>query len=311
MHRSRRTHTSMIAPEGETADPANPGGGTGQPPVVAPAAPGSADPPQPAPTGRGAKVITMQRATFAKQVRDAEGAGAKKEREALEARAKKLGFKDLDELLAGGRRGARVAAPVGGAAPTTPPAPGTAPAGSRRHEKELERERKSRLAEKQARINAQRRAKQVQAELDSEQAERQLEKIAVGAGVQDVDYAVHLYHRHCAAQTSGKSPEEVVKVLAAMDEAKFFADLRPKHAHIFGAGAPTVVPADTSTGGGNRPPAPGAGPAVKAAATGDQFSARTATAEEISARVKKIPGLQMPGYSPGYSPHQVVKKPGA
>lgn len=310
MHRFRKNLTAMIAPEGENADPAVPPGGTGQPPAAVPPAPGSADPPQPAPTGRGAKVITMQRATFAKQVRDAEGAGAKKEREALEARAKKLGFKDLDELLSSGRRGARLPAPAGGAAPTTAPA-GTAPAGSRRHEKELERERKSRLAEKQARINAQRRAKVIQAELDSEQAERLLEKIAVAAGVQDVDYAVHLYNRHCAAQTSGKPPEEVVKVLHGMDEAKFFADLRPKHAHIFGAGAPTVVPADTSTGGGNRPPAPGAGPAVKAAATGDQFSARTATAEEISARVKKIPGLQMPGYSPGYSPHQVVKKPGA
>jgi hypothetical protein len=117
------------------------------------------------------------------------------------------------------------------------PTPAESPRKITRLEKENARllEEKKRL--NRARAQEEKRRKHAEREREAMHAENELKLAAVRAGVQDVDYAIHLLRQNL----QGKSKEE----LEEFDEHKYFkAELRKSHPYLYGT---TEQPADTST----------------------------------------------------------------
>lgn len=96
------------------------------------------------------------------------------------------------------------------------------------------------LAEERKRLNrrlAQEAAerKKAQRKLQSQEAEYQLKYAATAAGIEDVDYAIHLVRKHIRSI----APEELPRFNAST----YFSDLRKTHPHLFGV---QVTPATTA-----------------------------------------------------------------
>lgn len=157
-----------------------------------------------------------------------------------------------------------------------------------RYEREKAEWQQERLASQRAIMKANRRNRQLEEERDQLDARRQLELAAVQVGVKDVDYAVELLHRE-TRRKGGESQEEWEKRIKAIDERKFFEDLRSPRPYLFGE---TVVPATTGATG-EPAPAPRPGEATRREVDQGKFDARKATDEQYRARLREL-GLQPP-----------------
>lgn len=176
--------------------------------------------------------------------------------------------------------GGSVPTPEGGAVPTNPNGQEGAAAQPSAEAQELRKEfrrlerrleategKNTNLATRARKAdNATKRLRQ---ERDALEAEMIVREAAAHAGVQNVDYALHLLTKHL----EGKSEED----LASFDEAKFFKGLRDDHSYLFGE---TTKPATTGNGAGTAPPTPTPGAAQQGAAQGGQVDARKMSPEE-------------------------------
>jgi hypothetical protein len=236
----------------------------------------------------------------------AEKRGRKAQIDELNRQAKEHGFETYEAMMlaaaAAKQRGNETApGQNGNAARTASPAPNgngaAAPKPPRdkhdrkawaRYEREKAEWQQERLASQRAIMKANRRNRQLEEERDQLDARRQLELAAVQVGVKDVDYAVELLHRE-TRRKGGESQEEWEKRIKAIDERKFFEDLRSPRPYLFGE---TVVPA--TTGATSEPaPAPKPGEATRREVDAGKFNAKTATDEQYRARLREL-GLQPP-----------------
>jgi hypothetical protein len=170
-------------------------------------------------------------------------------------------------------------------APVPPAQPGKH--GSRKDWERYERQRqqfeRDRASYRDRVAKATQRNRDLQRQIDAQQAEMALRESAVACGVKDVDYSMRLLTRHL----EGKSEAEI----DAFDEKKFFEELRASKPYLFGE---TVTPANTGNGGaapGGSAPQPGA--TTTAATTTAQVDARKMSREEFQNRLKKM-GLNPP-----------------
>lgn len=146
----------------------------------------------------------------------------------------------------------------------------------RRHEQQLERERKARDEERRFRLQEEKRRKRAEQHTEALEAEMYLREQAIMAGVKDVDYAVTLLRR----SIEGKSEKE----LQTYDEQKFFTDLREKHPYLFGE---VVRPVTTGTGAGNAPTAPPPGKVTQQTANNAQVDAAKMNDKEFKDHLRK------------------------
>jgi hypothetical protein len=139
--------------------------------------------------------------------------------------------------------------------------------------------------EEKRQLNQQRAAeakirKSLEKQLDAVQAENTLRLAAAKAGVQDVDYALHLLR----IKLTNKSEEDLSK----FDENTFFStELRASHPYLYGV---EVRPASTATAT-EAAPSPAKTRQVEAAK--QENDARKLSREEFDARLRKL-GLSPP-----------------
>lgn len=261
------------------------------PPADPPATP---DPPADPP--RGGKVIAIPTSQMAKLKRDERDKGKRAAAQAADAQARELGYAShadmIDKLKAKKNRPPASARPTqtsanddgDGDEPPTPPA-----AGARRQtrvERELERAREQRKAANRARTAAEKKARQLERQREADRAEHELRLAAVGAGVQDVDYALAL----CQRQLSGMSDEE----LAKFDEVKFFKEeLRRLKPYLY-----ETVEQPVTTSPPPSDPKPPTPPGRPPAPPPDK-DIRTVSRQEYKARLAKLgitdPSVGAPG----------------
>ncbi len=129
------------------------------------------------------------------------------------------------------------------------------------------------------------RRKVAERKLAAKEAEIELRQIAMEQGVKDVDYAIRLMTR----SLTGKSKED----LEAFNEAEFFVGLKTDRPYLFGE---ITIPANTGTGAGDddTPPVPKPGEVITKTAESTHFDARTASKEEVDARMREL-GLNTSG----------------
>lgn len=262
-----------VTPE-VAAPPAAPLGST---PPPAPAAPPSVEP----------KTATVPTDTFKKLK---EAAYARGQKEAREVMAKEAGFDTHEEMVEALK--ALKEAPPSTAAAAAAPAPATTPddaaaakAAARQAGKEArglataitERDRYARLYSETSR-----KERDARAAVDELKAEMHLRTLAARAGVQDIDYAVHLF----AQKVDGLKPEEAEK----FDEASFFQGLKKTHPYLYGE---SVQPATTGTGTGS-PAAPAPGATAANAAAGAKTDA-TKLSPQAYRELLRSRGLGNPG----------------
>jgi len=119
----------------------------------------------------------------------------------------------------------------------------------RRYEEQLERMKEDKRRINRARAQSERQVKALQKQLEAQQAEAALRLAAVKAGVQDVDYALHLLRK----ELRGKGPEE----LAKFDESKWFSeDLRKLAPYVFGTRTEPATTGPSATQQAPKPPPP-------------------------------------------------------
>ena len=129
--------------------------------------------------------------------------------------------------------------------------------------------------EREGRKRETRRANTLQLENDDLRVEMTLRESAIRAGVKDVSYVLDQLRQ----ETAGKDEA----ALAGFDEVKWFGELRKQKPYLFGE---AIVPATTGTtpppGGQPAPTAPGTDP------NSQPFNAKTATREQIEARMRQL-----------------------
>lgn len=212
----------------------------------------------PSGTAGGGKVQIIPQHAIGEMKREQREKGKRQALKELEEKAKAEGFSSVDEMIqfaseSRKKQGQRQAAPQ----PTpqarrepTQPKPVQNPPKNRQDRQAMDRSDRDlrRVQEENARLkqkaqNEERRRREADKARQAAEARSELERSAVAAGVQDVDYAVHLLEKH----VRGLSEEAI----EAFDESKFFEDLRTEKPHLFGV---THVPATTGTGPGNARP---------------------------------------------------------
>lgn len=275
-------------------------------------------------------IVMLPHDAFNKRLNAERVKGERKLRGELDARAKELGFADLDALLAAGQRppaprpgrqqrrdaaGAGNGAGAGAGSGSGQGAGNGGDGAAARNADDLDRGRPmpprgskaySRIQrqleeERRARIGASRRARELESQVQTERTRRHLEKTALLAGIRDVDFAIHLLEQHA----SGLTDEEA----QTFDESAYFSGLRKDRPYLF---QDQVVPANTGTAGegggaGNgghevRPPGNGAGGGGSGAGNGGGNGAKVDTrkmsAAEFSDYLAKK-GLNMVGIPMG------------
>jgi hypothetical protein len=234
-------------------------------PAPAAAAAPAADPPAakrpPQAQRKGPRMIHIPEAAFKERVARAAAALHKQRTDAEPASA----------------AGAAAAAPAGQAAGSTDEAVKKLTAENARLRTDAAK------ASKRADDETRRRQKEVQ-RLKDRQVEAELRMAAVQAGIRDPDYALHLFAR---AAAGGK----------AQDPAKFFTELKPAHAFLFGdvvaappappvvTATPTTAPPESRAPGEAKPNAAPAG-APPAAPNADKMSPH-----EFAARTRAVYGF--------------------
>lgn len=210
--------------------------------------------------------------------------------------ARDLGFESIEamrEATAAARSGA--APQQNSAAPKTgSDAPSNEPDLSRSERQQLKalQEQNARLKRENVRLT--KLVTEARRERDEVKAESELRSSAIGAGVRDVDYALHLFKRHI----SGLTEEQ----LEALDEGAFFAGLKSKYGYIFSGNesGQTDKPLahTTPTSQPKQPQQPQREEAPRANANSGgaskPFDARSATPQELAAHYARL-GLQAPG----------------
>jgi hypothetical protein len=190
--------------------------------------------------------------------------GERRAREAFEAEAKAAGFSSYEEMKA-----AAAAAKRGRPAETRqqpqarteereqrtqPQGNGSASGGvSRREFERLQREN-TELQEKvrgatRDKMRAEKRLREFTRESLEEQARLELKFDAMAAGIKDsesADYAVSVIRKRLPVRTEGEDVKAYHARLAAVDQRKFFADMRESHPYLFGE---VRQPASTGNGG--------------------------------------------------------------
>lgn len=216
---------------------------------------------------------------------------------ALEERAKAAGFATVDAMFAmlgqlqSNRAGTPAAPPAATRAAHAPevddeeeevpaPTPGKKLTyrDQRKYDLRVQRLEAEAAEAREARLKAERRMRQIEAEAEVSQLDLAYRRTAIRHGAEDVDYVVSLYSR--AVQTAG----------AAFDEEKFFTDLRQQKPFLFGEAR---APVNTGTAGGT-PPAPGPGVVSREAAQNGRVDARKMSPEEYRAHLAKR-GLSLAG----------------
>lgn len=150
---------------------------------------------------------------------------------------------------------------------------------SRLERRRLEKLQKEREVDRRLRIQSERKARAYQNEIEMVRVRAELERAAMKAGVQDVDYAVTLLERAINGKDSTALDRE------GFNEENFFAGLRASHPMLFGE---QVRPLTTGTGGTPTPAAPTPTSVAGAAATATQFDGMKASRADVSARLKKL-----------------------
>jgi hypothetical protein len=241
----------------------------------------------------GDRVQILGTKTF-KELKDRERERGRRDAMAdLNAKAKAIGYDSFDAMaLAAAEAKEAKQRPARPTKPARQPPVATAPGqdlppapprnkADRKEWSRYERDKQQWQAQSQAQAQelkrARRRAKELEDERASREARYQLEKTAIGVGVKEVDYAVDLMYR----ETQRKQDEDEAawhQRLNALDERKFFEDLRGSKPYLFGE---IVMPANT--GHGSAAPAPARpGEAIRHEIEAGKFDARKATKEEYS-----------------------------
>lgn len=233
------------------------------------------------------KTISLPTSAFAKLKAEAAEKGRKAALSDVEQKAKAFGFDSVDAMFK-----ALESTRSGGSSETTetraaskPTQQQAKPAGrsdsvsaeALKLAKEMERARKD--AEK-----ASREARRYRQQFEEAQAEMEMKEVLLRAGVRDeVDYALTLMRRDIQSKLE-TDPE-----LASYSTDEFLKSLRTNKPFLFGE---SRVAATTGTGGEGpqaRPPAPGQAAASTAQAS--QFDAKSASSEQIKARLAQL-GIQ-------------------
>lgn len=268
------------------------------PPAPSPA-PASA-----APTTASKKVVQVTTDTFARIKNESREAGKKATLAELDQRARELGFAnhaEMVEFAAKAKRGQAEPPAASSQRPGQPREGARKVVTANRYEKERqgwenERARLNRLA---AHSDKKRRA--LQRQYDALQAEVTLREQAIRAGVEDVDYALHLLKK----EYSGKSADE----LKSFDEKAFFDGLRERAPQLFvierrlaTTGTGSAGEAETRTQGTQQPgPKPPANPpAAKPNGNGTgAVDARKISREEYNKRLEEL-GYKNPALGGSY-----------
>lgn len=221
----------------------------------------SPDDPEPEPTvttapttrAKDPAVVTMSSRTLADLKNKERAKGKRLAMSELQERAKKAGFASFEEME---RAAARARQSNARSEPDRQPVR-TSNGQPNKQDKRWDKEREQ-LLEQTRQLNRkhsteEKRRKAAEKKLESMEAEKLLERAAIRAGVQDVDYALELLRRKLKAM----SPED----MAAFDETKFFKeDLRTSHPYLYGI---QERPATTGPGAQTAPKGPQQPNAVK------------------------------------------------
>lgn len=184
----------------------------------------------------------------------------------LNEKAKEHGFASYEAMMLAATKRAPAAPPPGrtpppahAADPSPPGAPPTPPPRGKADRKAWDRYQREKATWAQektaydARIKkAEKRTRQLERENNELAARSTLERIAIMAGVRDVDYAIAILRRHVSPMNEEQ--------LAAFDEQKFFTEtLKTSHPYLYGD-APSPPATTGLPGAAPPPPKPGAKP---------------------------------------------------
>lgn len=202
------------------------------------------------PQGDNGRNVILPSRAFKARLEQARKSGQAEATASLDKIAQAKGFAShaammahLDTILAAPRTPAPK--PQAAAAGPTTPAKPTPPANRNdsramaRYQQELDRWKRDNEKLSKQLADEQKRRRNAERKADAQEAKANLERIANRQGIQDTEYAIHLFNQHHA----GMSVEDLEKV----DELQFFQGLRAKHGYLFGE---RVVPATTGTAGG-------------------------------------------------------------
>ena len=271
------------------------------PPELPPEPPVADEPPaeppvQAAPPAK--KTIILPTSAMATIKADELKKGERKAQLAADRQAQELGYRDHSHMITTLQAAKSRKEPAPVAAPLVEPAPAGEPPvqTSALQDSRLAREN-ARLAEQAKKLNrlraqAEREAKRLQKQLDSSAAENELRIAATRAGVQDVDYGVHLLRQKLAGMP--------VTELNSFDEHTFFAtDLRRSHPYLYRVEErpANTGPAGDGTNGGARPPpaTPGGAPPVEGATVDVRKMSQKDYEAHLRSRGLTMPTHGMPG----------------
>jgi hypothetical protein len=235
----------------------------------------------PVATSGSGKNITIPSRAFQARLTEAKESGKKAAAMELDKKAQDAGFTSFDAMLAhmAGTRGQPSKAPAAASPIPTPP---VAPSNRQdrrammQYQKEVDRYKREVDKAVRAAADAQRISRDLQRKLHAREAQADLEKAAMAAGVKDIDFAVHLLKQSLEGKTEAE--------LKAFDENKFFADLRSNRPYLFGE---TVRPASTGTGASVPTTTPNPGQVDQRTGASGQVDARTMKTEEFNNYLRK------------------------
>jgi len=193
-----------------------------------------------APT-RTQNVITMPSRALAKIKTAERDKATKAAKRQLDAQAREMGFADHAALMAFARTSKETPPPAPAAAPTEP-AEAAEPRGSKGKDMrdQFAQERERLLTERRrinrARAQEERARKTAERKLEAQEAEMVLRVAAASAGVQDVEFAMHVLKQHLGRLSADE--------LSAFDETEYFRNtLRKERPFLY---AVREEPASTS-----------------------------------------------------------------
>ncbi len=228
--------------------------------------------------------MTFTKDKFNQRLSRSREAGRKAALTELEERVKKAGFKTLDEALEklNGKAGAQEPVKPARTDDKPPDDKNDRPLNDRAQKKaDAELATANTKLQDELRI-ARRRADRLEQRMQAEATERELEKLAVSAGVKEVDVAVHLFQKMLQSLTD----DEIEK----LDESKWFAeDLRKSKPYLFG-----VIDKPANTGTGVRPPADGKSTPSPTEGVNGVIDGKTASMEQIRGLLGKYKGIKLP-----------------
>jgi len=269
------------------------------PPIVSstPEATEYAEAPSQAKAGLDKNVLHMPTSALSRIKQEQRERGRKEAMAELEAKAKSAGFSSFEDMVAyntelrsSANKAVKAAKSVASnaaeyddsdeesATPEKPVAPTNKH--DRRAMAQYERDRQQWAIQmeqaKRQRAHEEKKRRELQRQLDANEARSSLEKLAIRRGVQEVDFAMHLLQRELEGKTE--------KDLSEFDEGTFFDRLRESRPYLFGE---VVRPATTGTGTGSAPSVPKPGQVAQTVATNGQFDARKASPTEFQTLLRK------------------------